>query len=435
MIAARVTRGAAVAAVLVLATTATGFAATQTTVGVSPAPYTPWLLRTVPNQNVQQLVPCGDTMYAVGTITAIGQGSLTYSRSNAFSFSATTGAVSAWSPQVNGPVHSVALSPDCQTAYLGGAFTAVNGVTVKNLVAVDSATGDVRTGFAHTASGPVDTLQFTHGAVLAGGTFTVINGAKRTRLASLDPTTGKVTAYANLPITGAYPNTTTRVFNSQLSHSGSKLLVEGVFTSIGGQARQQIAVLDLDGTSVTVDGWYSDEFNQACVPNESFYVRAGSWAVDDATIYVATTGYKPASGPGSDIHDPRAQLCDSAAAFPATSAPVSHIWVNYTGCDSYYAVVADADNVYVGGHERWANNPLACDQAGAGSVARPGMASLSPATGLATSWNPTRSLGHGADDMVITSAGLWVASDNFTNGGAQMCGGVKNKGGICFLPY
>jgi hypothetical protein len=72
-------------------------------------------------------------MYAVGTISAIGQGSLRYTRSNAFSFSATTGAVTAWSPQVNGIVHTVALSPDCLTAYLGGTFTSVNGVAVKNL--------------------------------------------------------------------------------------------------------------------------------------------------------------------------------------------------------------------------------------------------------------------------------------------------------------
>jgi hypothetical protein len=37
--------------------------------------------------------------------------------------------------------------------------------------------------------------------------------------------------------------------------------------------------------------------------------------------------------------------------------------------------------------------------------------------------------------MVLTSAGLWVASDNFSDGKAQMCGGQKNHGGICFLPY
>jgi hypothetical protein len=33
----------------------------------------------------------------------------------------------------------------------------------------------------------------------------------------------------------------------------------------------------------------------------------------------------------------------------------------------------------------------------------------------------------------MTSAGLWIASDNFD--GSQMCGGVQNLSGICFLPY
>ena len=39
------------------------------------------------------------------------------------------------------------------------------------------------------------------------------------------------------------------------------------------------------------------------------------------------------------------------------------------------------------------------------------MEGLSPATGLLT-FNPTRARGQGADDMLVTSAGLWIASDN-----------------------
>jgi hypothetical protein len=35
--------------------------------------------------------------------------------------------------------------------------------------------------------------------------------------------------------------------------------------------------------------------------------------------------------------------------------------------------------------------------------------------------------------MLVTSAGLWIASDNFHN--ANQCGGVNNHAGICFLPY
>ena len=37
-----------------------------------------------------------------------------------------------------------------------------------------------------------------------------------------------------------------------------------------------------------------------------------------------------------------------------------HRWVNYAGCDSLFAVAADRRNVYIGGHERWANNADGC---------------------------------------------------------------------------
>lgn len=60
------------------------------------------------------------------------------------------------------------------------------------------------------------------------------------------------------------------------------------------------------------------------------------------------------------------------------------------------------------------------------------MEGLSPSTGLLT-FNPTRGRGYGADDMLLTGAGLWIASDNFD--GSNQCGGVSGHSGICFLPY
>ena len=404
-------------------------------VSTTPANWTPWLLNTPVDQNVQQLVPCGANMYAVGTISAIGQGTKTYTRGNAFSFSQTTGALTSWDPQVNGKVNSIALSADCSTAYLGGKFSSVRGVAANNIVAVDTVTGNVKAGFAHSATNEVNTVVLTSKGLLVGGLFGTINGVARTRFASLDPVTGATTSYANLAITGSYPNTGTKVYNSQLSNSKTKLLIEGVFTSIAGVARKQVAVLDLGATSVTVNPWYSNEFNADCVDNLSFYVRGGAWSPDDSTIYVATTGYKPKSGPGSRSSDPRAGLCDAAAAFPSTAGLTTHKWINYTGCDSLYAVAADNHDVYIGGHERWANNGFGCDAAGPGALSRPGIASLSPTTGLATSWNPTRSLGHGVKDLEITPAGLWIASDTWEDGYAQKCGGVNKHGGICFFPY
>jgi hypothetical protein len=404
-------------------------AATTTTVGTTPASFTPWLLKSTPSQYVRELVPCGNLMYAVGTISAIGQGSHTYTRSNAFSFSATTGVLTSWAPRVNAQVNSIAFSPNCATAYLGGSFTQINGTAAKDIAAVSTSSGALITTFSHTANAEVDTVQYAHGAVLAGGVFTSIAGVARTRFASLSPTTGKTTTYANLAIEGGYRNATMRIYNSQLSHSGTKLLVEGVFTSIAGASRQQVAVLDLGASSVTLDRWYAPEFNSACGPGWPFYAHAANWSPDDATIYVATAGRNPqgTSGPGG--------LCDAVSSFSAASTTQTHRWINYTGCDSLFAVVADADNVYITGHERWANNPHGCDSAGPGALARPGLGDINPTTGQATSWNPTRSLGVGGDDLTLTSAGLWVASDNFSTGAEQYCGHQTNHGGICFLPY
>jgi hypothetical protein len=45
----------------------------------------------------------------------------------------------------------------------------------------------------------------------------------------------------------------------------------------------------------------------------------------------------------------------------------------------------------------------------------------------------SRGRGLGADDMLVTPAGLWIASDNFV--GTDTCGGVSGFAGICFLPY
>ncbi len=42
--------------------------------------------------------------------------------------------------------------------------------------------------------------------------------------------------------------------------------------------------------------------------------------------------------------------------------------------------------------------------------------------------------------MLLTSAGLWVASDNglYKNGTFHLsdtCGGIQGHAGVCFLPY
>jgi hypothetical protein len=361
--------------------------------------------------------------------------------------------VTPWDPNVNGTVNSIALSSDCSDAYIGGQFTSVGGTAVANIAEISTSTGAVVPGFgSNTGGGHVDTVLLVNGHLLVGGTFTSINNNKGVNpyYASLSPTTGKDDGFLHLGVSGHYVyskvrTNSTEVFNQQLSHNGTLLLVEGDFTSVGGFHRQQILMLNVGGSTATVTGWSSPDFDGSqssysyyCGDSHPFYIQAAAWSPDDQTIYIADTGYKPYNWNGVF---PMPGICDAVVAYPATLSEVSHYWINSTGCNSLYSVAADSFAVYVGGHERWADNPGGCKNTGPGFVNAPGMGGFTPGpTGGALIENSgrtaglySRSRGHGADDMLFTSAGLWIASDNF--GGGTSCGGVSGFSGICFLPY
>ncbi len=419
---------------------------------------TPQLNATGAVEQVRQLVQCGSTMYAVGTFTSIKHNSTVTAVNNAFSFSATAPYnLTTWAPNVNGIVNSIAFNgTNCADAYIGGKFTAVNGTKVANLAEVStSGTGALVTTFGHTANGQVETLLGVKGHILAGGYYTTINGSTNKYMTSLSPTTGKDDGFISLNISGNYnfpgvSSNPTRVYNQSLSNGGTLDLVMGDFTSVGGLPRQQIFMLNLATSPATVTPWTSPEWDGSqgeavrtdnrndytggypyeCATDEPFYIQAAAWSPTDSTIYIGTTGYHPN---GFLIGaTPRNGLCDVAAAFPATQTSVLHTWVNYPGCDSLFAAAADASTAYFAGHERWSSNPNDCDAQGTGAIPAAGFEGLSPTDGSLT-FNPTRARGLGADDMLDTSAGLWIASDN--QGGASQCAGKSGHAGICFLPY
>jgi hypothetical protein len=206
-------------------------------------------------------------------------------------------------------------------------------------------------------------------------------------------------------------------------------------------------MLNVGGATATLTSWSSPEFDGSdgakypyynCGDSHPFYIHAAAWSPNDSTIYIADTGFRAWNWNGKF---PMPGLCDAAASFPATQKEVLHNWIANDGCDSLYSVAADNSAVYVAGHNRWFPNGNDCNAQGKGAIPAPGLAGLAPgATGGSLILNSTgnaglysRSRGHGADDMLLTSTGLWIASDNF--GGRPSCGGVSGYAGICFLPY
>ena len=409
-------------------------------------------VRTPVTEQVRQLVQCGQIMYAVGRFSVIEQGSRTYVRHNAFSFRAAPPfRVTKWNPDIAGEVNSITfIKGHCGLAYIGGSFDAVGPRRAINIAEVTATgTGALVTAFAHFASKPVETLASYGRHILAGGFFTRINGTSADPyMASLNPRSGRDDRLLRLHISGHYvypgsaPNGT-RIYNQQISHSGKLDLVEGDFTAVGGQRRRQIFMLNLAARPhATVTRWSSPRFDGGsgypshgyyynCTGREPFYIRAAAWSPNDRTVYVASTGYRPWNDKSGY---PLMGLCDMAAAFTAGQHFAILKWINYDGCYSLYSVAADAHTAYFAGHEIWSQSPNGCKnfRHDPHAVFAPGFEGLSPSTGRLI-FNPTRSRGLGADDLLLTGAGLWIASDNFR--GSQMCGKVNGLSGICFLPY
>ncbi|HEY2575272.1 MAG TPA: hypothetical protein VGI74_03085 [Streptosporangiaceae bacterium] len=442
----------------------TALTAVRQTGGVSavPATGTPSLTNTGTQEVIKQIVQCGNLMYAVGSFSSITQKKVAFPRHNIFSFSASPPyTITSWAPDVNDRINTIAFNGNnCAHAYLGGRFTSINGTAVKFIAEIDTTVGNVVPAFGTTASGgEVNTLVAANGHLLAGGFFFSVNGGKDKYMASLNPVTGKDDGFLQLDLSGHYHycttskppqctsnNNHTAVYNQKVSHGGTLDLIEGNFTSAGGLARQQIFMINMATDPATVTGWTSPQwdgssgnlpngFPYQCTLTEAFYIRDAAWSPDDQTIYTASTGYHPWNWPDTGK---RAGLCDSVAAWPATKTQVPDTWIEYSGCDSYYSIAADSTDVYAAGHIRWGDNINGCNNAGAGAIPDPGLQGIDASTGqLVTDTQGTAGLYSmdraNAGYMLITSAGLWIASTN--RFGSNRCGGVSGHAGICLLPY
>jgi uncharacterized delta-60 repeat protein len=137
-------------------------------------------------------------------------------------------------------VLALALQSDGKVL-LGGTFTTVNG-TARNSIARLNANGSLDTSFNPSANSTVRALALqSDGKVLLGGAFTTINGTARTRIARLN-VDGTLDTSFN-PGSGANSSV-----NALALQSDGKVLLGGIFTSVGGTARTRIARLNANGS-------------------------------------------------------------------------------------------------------------------------------------------------------------------------------------------
>ncbi|MFN2470091.1 MAG: hypothetical protein ABR583_03705 [Gaiellaceae bacterium] len=380
-------------------------AATPQDVVVSrdPADWTPHVL----DGQVRALAQVGSKIVSAGTFSQVQEpGGAVLARQNIFAFDAATGKIDTlFVPTVNGPVEDVVAGFD-GSVLVAGSFTSVNGLARAGLVALNLATGQTVSTFAAKPNGPVHEVALSGTRLFFGGTFSAVNGQVRSKFATVNAVTGALDA--NVNFTFAEQRTTSQtsaalaVSDLAVSPDGSRLVVAGSFGKVNGQPRHQVAVLDISQAPAALANWSTDRYQPACAPKWPVYVRDVDFHPDGGWFAIVTAGGYAAGS-----------LCDTAARWEigVAGSGLQPTWVDHTGGDTLHSVEVTRPAVYVGGHQRWHNNPFAADFAGPGAVSREGIAALDPVNGLPLSWNPGRSRGVGVEAFLVTASGLWVGSD------------------------
>jgi PKD repeat protein len=370
----------------------------------------------------------GTNMIIGGSFTQVGG----QSHTSVAVFNKTTGALSSsFAPTVNGDVNAVLPGPTTNTVYIGGAFTTVNGAAAQFVAELNTTTGALVPGFtpAKFNFGYINDMVARGNRLYVAGTFTTVGGKPHAGIASLNATTGALDPFMNVQFTGHHNDSGSGAqgwvgpWDIDATADGTKMIVIGNFKYADGLLRDQIAMIDLSGASAQVANWATSGYSPYCF-NWAFdsYVRGVSFSPDGSYFVVNATG-------GGNANT----LCDATSRFETNmnDSNAQPTWVDETGGDTVWGIAVTNTAVYIGGHNRWNNNPLGVDQGQPGSVPRPGLAALDPLNGRPFAWNPGRKpLGVAVFAVYAGPSGVWIGSNTDWVGNFQY-----KRPKLAFFPY
>ena len=382
-------------------------------VSENPADTTPHIVLDDVSQNVYDFEQIGRTMFAGGRFNEVQDPAMTttYSRQNFVAFDADTGVISPLNLSFDGVVTGIEASEDQTALFISGAFSEVNGITRRGIAKYDLVNDRIDPTFAPTGMRTVSDIVLVNGSLIAAGNFDK-------HLMAMDPTTGEDLGSIDITFAGVVdPTDETRVKEIAVSPDGTRLVGTGNFASVNGRSQKLAFMLNL-GSTATLSSWHAPRFDVDCPAISRLSAQGVDFAPDSSYFVIVSTGGKNNNG-----------LCDAAARFETAnvSSTVEPTWINWTGGDTLYSVAITGPAVYVGGHQRWLDNPDGRDSPGPGAVSRPGIGAIDPVTGMALDWNPIKSRNHGTLSLFPTPDGLWVGSDGERFGG-------EDHAGIGFVP-
>jgi hypothetical protein len=321
----------------------------------------------------------GNTLYAAGEFAEVRDRTTAFSRYNLMALDVATGRVKSWAPNVNGRINCLALKGD--TLYLGGKFTSVAGYYRNRAAAFNLTSGQVLP-WDPSPTSDVKALAVAGNTIYAGGLFYSIGGQVRPYLAALDNSYGTATTWSPNPSGYAC------IVNA-LRLNGTTLYVGGKFTTIGGQARNNLVAFSV--TNHQLQDWNpnpNDAVNAIDVAGEVVYV-GGTFT----TVRGQPRRYAAAVSAAAGL----------VTAWNPNPAPSRDVEVVTT-------ITAAGNIVYVGGGFQLI-----------GGDDRKYLAAINAVTGQGTSWNP------GADGSVLTlllDNGLLYVGGYFSSLGGQKRGNL-----------
>ena len=383
-------------------------------VSEDPASWTPHVL----GGRVDSITRVGDRVVVGGRFSKVREAgrSEVLTRKNLFAFDARTGAIDkSFNPAPDGAVNAVVADPDGDAVFVGGEFKRIAGKSQRALARVYVPSGRLSESFRPAVESLVESLAVKESRLFFSGEITKVNGAERWGLAAVDVDSGALESGVAVKFSDPLHDVLT-VNRIAIRPDGSRLVALGSFLEVDGEDRPQLAVLDLNDGQARLADWHTDGYADPCSTDAKFgptYMRGVDISDNGSYFVVVTTGGRARS------------LCDAAARFElgGNGHDIEPTWVAPSGGDSLISVAVTDAAVYVGGHQRWMNNPFPKGTgldavAGIGAVPRPGISALDPVNGLPLSWNPGREpRGIGVFAFLATPEGLWVGSDTDYIGG------------------
>lgn len=185
----------------------------------------------------------GDVAYVVGSFTrarpsgvaAGGAGEVV--RNNGMAFNIVSGKILPWNPNFNAPVLDIEFSPEGNTFYAGGQFTAVSGQARSKVAEFNTSTGNL-SGFSTSVGGHVETLAVTSDSLYIGGSFNTVGNQTRRSLAKFNRTNGSLQPWS--------PVVDDMIHGLIATDQSNRVLIGGRFQSINGEPKVGIGAVDKD---------------------------------------------------------------------------------------------------------------------------------------------------------------------------------------------